>query len=86
MASSIISLFATLGALAYSIAMTMAGEDISAMSKSLTVIICSPLLHVCYTFVVTNWVPVAYLLRPPIYPNRIPCFLREHDIPVKSSV
>lgn len=28
------------------------------------------LLHACYLALTVNWVPVAYILKPPLYPNR----------------
>lgn len=79
-------LIATAGALAYSIAMSIYSEDPHVVSTSLTAVAWPPLLHVCYLAVVNNWVPVAYLLRPPRYPDRSsPSNDEEQDIAVKQS-
>jgi hypothetical protein len=29
-----------------------------------------PLVHICYLTLMVNWVPVAYILKPPHYPTR----------------
>lgn len=74
-------LIATIGALAYSIAMAMCSEDPRAVSTSLTAVAWPPLLHVTYLAIANNWVPVAYFLRPPRYPNRrSPSNDEEHDL------
>lgn len=80
----------TVGTLAYSIAMCVAmslcDEDPDAITIPLTAVAWPPLLHLCYLAVVNNWVPVAYLLRPPRYPDRRGTLNEEeHNITVKLS-
>lgn len=80
-------LVATLGALAFSIATTISSGDSHVVSNSLTAVAWPPLLHVCYLAVVNNWVPVAYLLRPPRYPDRRSLsVVGEDDVSIKASV
>ncbi|KAJ5285972.1 CAZyme family GT2 [Penicillium chrysogenum] len=45
-------------------------SDGSTISKLLTTIAWPPLLHLCLLVIVNNWVPIAHLFNPPIYPSR----------------
>ncbi|KAJ5765269.1 hypothetical protein N7520_004828 [Penicillium odoratum] len=65
---NVIVLIATLGAMFYTTAVVLSGNQ--SLIKLLTSIAWPPLLHVCYLSIVNNWVPVAYLLDPPNYPDR----------------
>ncbi|KAE8348863.1 glycosyltransferase like family 2-domain-containing protein [Aspergillus coremiiformis] len=40
-------------------------------TRFLTTMAWPPLLHICYLTITNHWVPVAYLLNPPVYPARI---------------
>ncbi|KAJ6157183.1 CAZyme family GT2 [Penicillium chrysogenum] len=45
-------------------------SDGSTISKLLTTIAWPPLLHLCLLVIMNNWVPIAHLFNPPIYPSR----------------
>lgn len=47
----------------------MAGQECT-ITSLLTSVAFPPLLHICYLTLTVNWVPVAYILKPPHYPNR----------------
>lgn len=80
-------MIATLGGLAYSIMTAIISRDPNAVSHSLMAFAWPPLLHVAYLSAVNNWVPVAYLLRPPRYPARTSQSVStEDDVLVESSI
>lgn len=67
---NVIMLITTLGAFFYSTAVVLSPNDQDLTTKLLTSVAWPPLLHVCYLTIANNWVPVAYLLDPPNYPDR----------------
>ncbi|KAJ5524715.1 nucleotide-diphospho-sugar transferase [Penicillium frequentans] len=67
---NVIMLITTLGAIFYSTAVVLSPNDQDLTTKLLTSVAWPPLLHVCYLTIANNWVPVAYLLDPPTYPDR----------------
>lgn len=67
---NVIMLITTLGAFFYSTAVLLSPTDQDLVTKLLTSVAWPPLLHVCYLTIANNWVPVAYLLDPPAYPDR----------------
>ncbi|KAJ5947460.1 nucleotide-diphospho-sugar transferase [Penicillium verhagenii] len=67
---NVIVLITTLGAIFYSTAVALSPSDHDLTTKLFTSIAWPPLLHVCYLTLANNWVPVAYLLDPPKYPDQ----------------
>jgi hypothetical protein len=67
---NIILLVAIFWAVCNAITSVVAGEEGSTFSSLMTSIAFPPLLHACYLTLMINWVPVAYILKPPHYPNR----------------
>ncbi|OOQ84387.1 cellulose synthase [Penicillium brasilianum] len=62
-------LLATVWAAYLAITSLMAGQECT-ITSLLTSVAFPPLLHICYLTLTVNWVPVAYILNPPHYPNR----------------
>lgn len=62
-------LLATGWAVYYAITPLMAGQECT-ITRLLASVAFPPLLHICYLTLTVNWVPVAYILKPPHYPNR----------------
>jgi hypothetical protein len=67
---NVIMLISTFGAIFYSTAVVLSPDEQDLTTKLLTSVAWPPLLHVCYLTIANNWVPVAYLLDPPTYPDR----------------
>ncbi|KAJ5908128.1 glycosyl transferase [Penicillium taxi] len=67
---NLLLLLVTLGAFLYSTAVGIFTNDEIFTTRLLTTLVWPPLLHICYLALANNWVPVAYLLDPPHYPER----------------
>ncbi|KAE8312459.1 nucleotide-diphospho-sugar transferase [Aspergillus transmontanensis] len=68
---SICLLLATIAAILLSTWTALTTTDSELLTtRLLTTIAWPPLLHICYLTVTNHWVPVAYLLSPPVYPAR----------------
>ncbi|EPS25706.1 putative cellulose synthase [Penicillium oxalicum 114-2] len=61
-------LFATVWTLFTATQCLLSGHEQKNLTGLLTSLAFPPLLHLCYLTVVVNWVPVAYVLKPPRYP------------------
>lgn len=60
---------ATVGAMLFAVWAAISGDG-STISNLLTTIAWPPLLHLCLLVIVNNWVPIAHLFNPPVYPSR----------------
>ncbi|KAF7590990.1 hypothetical protein BBP40_002184 [Aspergillus hancockii] len=64
-------LLATIGAILFTTWTTLTTTDTGILAlRLLTTVAWPPLLHICYLTITNHWVPVAYLLSPPHYPDR----------------
>ncbi|KAJ5280150.1 hypothetical protein N7478_005522 [Penicillium angulare] len=67
---NVVTLIMTLSVIFYSTATILTPGNQDATTEIFTSIAWPPLLHICYLSISSNWVPVAYLLKPPQYPDR----------------
>ncbi|KAJ5166800.1 uncharacterized protein N7482_005581 [Penicillium canariense] len=63
-------ILATIWAVSYAIASVMTAHNDPTFTSLVSSIAFPPLLHICYLTLTNNWVPVAYILKPPHYPDR----------------
>lgn len=82
---NVVMLITTLGAIFYSTAVALSPDDQDLTTKLLTSIAWPPLLHICYLTIANNWVPVAYLLDPPIYPDWNSQYIRNEALQATTS-
>ncbi|KAJ6022004.1 nucleotide-diphospho-sugar transferase [Penicillium herquei] len=67
---NVVTLALTLGAVFYSSATIMSPNEPCWATEVFTSFAWPPLLNMCYLSIVNNWVPITYLLNPPVYPSR----------------